>query len=185
MLYTAFLVFLVLGIASSVWLYRDSFGSLGADAAATYYLGDAAGAAAEGGPALDLPDGGPALDLPDEGGAPAAATGGLQLEKSPRQVLETFHFHLFTVPVVLLIVGHLFMLTSLSLRLKIAAIVVASVGTFVHLLAPLAVRFGGPAWSWLMPVSVIAASIGWLPLTLWPLWEMWTRLPQRAAPAGP
>ena len=39
-LYTAFLLFLVAGIASSVWLYRDSFGSLGGDAAARYYLGD-------------------------------------------------------------------------------------------------------------------------------------------------
>jgi hypothetical protein len=183
-LYTAFLLFLVGGIASSVWLYEDSFGSLGAGAAATYYLGDAAGAAAEGGPALDLPDdGGPALELPSEE-APAAAAGGLQLEKSPRQVLETFHFHLFTVPVVLLIVGHLFMLTALPLRWKIAVIAIASAGTLVHLVAPLLVRFGGAAWSPLMPISVIAATVGWLPMTLWPLWEMWTRLPQRVAPSG-
>ncbi|WP_373048177.1 hypothetical protein [Vulgatibacter sp.] len=190
-LYTAFLVFLVGGIASSVWLYEDSFGSLGGDAAARYYLGDEAGAAAEGagGPALELPEeGGPALDLPGElpgdVPAPAATAGGLHLEKSPRQVLETFHFHLFTVPVVLLIVGHLFMLTALSLRLKIVVILVASVGTFVHLLAPLLVRFGGAAWSPLMPLSVIAATIGWLPMTLWPLWEMWTRLPQRVQRDG-
>lgn len=183
-LYTAFLVFLIGGLASSVWLYRDSFGSLGGGAAATYYLGDAAGAAAEGGPAIDLPDaGGPALDLPGEV-APEAAAGGLQLEKSPRQVLETFHFHLFTVPVVLLIVGHLFMLTALSLRTKIAVILLASLGTLLHLAAPLLVRFGGAGWSPLMPVSVIAAALGWLPMTVWPLWEMWTRLPQRVAPSA-
>lgn len=180
-LYTAFLVFLIGGLASSVWLYEDSFGSLGGGAAATYYLGDAAGAAAEG----SLPDdGGPALDLPAEA-APAAAAGGLRLEKSPRQVLETFHFHLFTVPVVLLIVGHLFMLTALPLRAKIGVIVLASAGTFAHLLAPLLVRFGGAGWSPLLPASVVAAAIGWLPMALWPLWEMWTRLPQRVAPARP
>lgn len=174
-LYTAFLVFLLGGIASSIWLYEDSFGSLGSDTAARYYLGDAAGAAAEGGGTAD----GPTLDLPEDDPAPAAAAGGLHLEKSPRQVLETFHFHLFTVPVVLLIVGHLFMLTALSLRLKVVVITVASVATLVHLIAPLLVRFGGPQWSALMPISVLAASIGWLPMTVWPLWEMWTRLPQR------
>jgi len=179
-LYTAFLVFLLGGIASSIWLYEDSFGSLGSDTAARYYLGDAAGAAAEGDGTAE----GPALDLPEDDPAPAAAAGGLHLEKSPRQVLETFHFHLFTVPVVLLIVGHLFMLTALPLRWKIAVIAIASAGTLVHLVAPLLVRFGGAAWSPLMPISVIAATVGWLPMTLWPLWEMWTRLPQRVAPSG-
>lgn len=240
-LYTAFLVFLIAGILSSVWLYRDSFGDLSSAGAQTYYLGNEAGAAAErggegagqvdGGPALDLPDdgsgavanrfetargiGGPALDLPDDGsgananraetergnGGPAldlpesdqlaadpaldlvmgasSGGGGLRLEKSSRQVMETFHFHLFTVPVVLLIVGHIFMLTALSLWTKIVVISAASIATFVHLLAPLLLRFGGAAWAPLMPISVVVASLGWLPMTVWPLWEMWTRLPQR------
>lgn len=201
-LYTAFLVFLLAGIASSVWLYADSFGGLSSGGAGTYYLGDAGGAAAEaggaaqaaaaGGPAIDLPDedeaGGPALDLPGDEphaeAAPAAAAGGLRLAKSSRQVIETFHFHLFTVPVVLLIVGHLFMLTALSLWTKIWVISVASVATFVHILAPLLIRFGGEVWSPLMPISVVVASIGWLPMTLWPLWEMWSRLPQRVEKQG-
>lgn len=205
MLYTAFLVFLLAGIASSAWLYRDSFGGLSSDGAATYYLGDEGGAAAEkgggptgaraeanpaeAGPAIDLPDSdGPALDLPDDAfdrpGEAAPSGGGLRLEKSSRQVIETFHFHLFTVPVVLLIVGHLFMLTALSLWLKIGVITVASVATFVHMLAPLLIRFGGEAWGPLMPISVVVASIGWLPMTFWPLWEMWTRLPQRVEKQG-
>ena len=24
-----------------------------------------------------------------------------------------------------------------------------------------------------MPLSVVAAALGWLPMLLWPLWEMW------------
>lgn len=186
-LYTAFLVFLLAGIASSVWLYHDSFGGLSSKGAGTYYLGDTGGAAAEGrgadpggGPAIDLPDdGGPALDLPGDEPVAPVATGGLRLEKSSRQVVEIFHFHLFTVPVVLLIVGHLFMLTALSLWTKIGVITVASVASFVHMLAPLLIRFGGEGWSPLMPISVVVAALGWLPMTVWPLWEMWTRLPQR------
>ncbi|ATB40051.1 hypothetical protein CYFUS_005499 [Cystobacter fuscus] len=169
-LYTGFLLFLVLGLASSVWLYADSFGALSARSAAEYYRGGAAPA-----PVAD-DAGGPALELPDEAVAPEP----LRLEKPARQVMETFHFHLFTVPVVLLIVGHLFMLTSLSVRLKVGVIAFSSVATFVHLLAPLLVRFSGPGWGALMPVSVVGAALGWLPMLLWPLWEMWRPLPVEA-----
>ncbi|HEY0839948.1 MAG TPA: hypothetical protein VGD74_07160 [Vulgatibacter sp.] len=217
-LYTAFLVFLGAGLASSVWLYASSFGGLRADSAASYYLGDdrapgwrdagASGgegrpgaAAAAKGPALELPDaddgvpaldlpdadaGGPALDLPDAdaGGqalplGSAASGGAMRLGQSPRQVMETFHFHLFTVPVVLLIVGHLFMLTAMRTGRKVAIISVASVATFVHLFAPLAIRFGGASFGWLMPASVAAASLGWVPMIVLPLWEMWRRLPAK------
>ncbi|QRN93126.1 hypothetical protein JRI60_28405 [Archangium violaceum] len=165
-LYTGFLLFLVLGFVSSAWLYADSFGSLSGQGAAEYYRGGAT--AAVPAPAVEAV-GGPALELPEE----TAEAAPMRLEKPPRQVMETFHFHLFTVPVVLLIVGHLFMLTALSTRLKVGVITVASVATFVHLLAPLLVRFVGPQWGWLMPVSVVGAAVGWLPMLLWPLWEMW------------
>ncbi|WNG37336.1 hypothetical protein F0U61_29420 [Archangium violaceum] len=174
-LYTGFLLFLVLGFVSSVWLYADSFGGLSGQGASEYYRGGAsapepaARAEAEGGPALELPSDGPALELPGE----EVAAAPMRLEKPARQVMETFHFHLFTVPVVLLIVGHLFMLTALSTRLKVGVITLASVATFVHLLAPLLVRFVGPQWGWLVPVSVVGAAVGWLPMLLWPLWEMW------------
>jgi len=172
-LYTAFLLFLAAGFASSVWLYGSSFGGLGGEAASAYYLGDAP---AEIPAATD----GPALDLPDE-----TAAGSLRLGQSPRQVMETFHFHLFTVPVVLLIVGHLFMLTSLATRAKVWILAITSAATFVHLLAPLAIRFGDESLGWLMPASVVVASLGWLPLIFVPLWEMWTRLPARAEEKRP
>ncbi len=184
-LYTGFLLFLVLGFVSSVWLYMDSFGALSGRSATEYYRGGAEAPApaeapaveAAGGPELELPtDEGPALDLPGEGEAVAVAAP-MRLEKPARQVMETFHFHLFTVPVVLLIVGHLFMLTALSTRMKVGIITVASVATFAHLLAPLLVRFVGPGWGWLMPVSVVGAAVGWLPMLVWPLWEMWRPAP--------
>ncbi len=184
-LYTGFLLFLGLGFGSSVWLYADSFGGLSGHGAAEYYRGGSAPerppASPEGGPALELPpEEGPALELPGE----PVASAPLRLEKPARQVMETFHFHLFTVPVVLLIVGHLFMLTALSVRLKVGVITLASVATFVHLLAPLLVRFGGPHWGWLMPVSVVGAAVGWLPMLVWPLWEMWRPEPASEGTPG-
>ncbi len=160
LLYTGFLGFLLVGLATSAWLYRDSFGGLGAADASRYFLGEEAALA-------KLPPGGPALELPEE--EPAHLT----LEKSERQVMETFHFHLFTVPVVLLIVGHLFMLTALSTRRKAAVIVFATLATLLHLLAPLLVRFGGASFGGLMPLSALLAALGWLPMCAWPLWEMW------------
>lgn len=185
-LYTGFLLFLVLGFVSSVWLYIDSFGGLSGQGSVEYYRGGAVThehaptAETEGGPALDLPEDGPSLEVPVEAEAPVP----LRLEKPARQVMETFHFHLFTVPVVLLIVGHLFMLTGLSMRWKVGVIAVSSVATFVHLLAPLLVRFVGPQWGWLMPVSVVGAAVGWLPMLLWPLWEMWRPMPAVEAARG-
>lgn len=172
-LYTAFLVFLAAGLGSAVWLYASSFGGLGGEEASAYYLGEApADAPAE--------VGGPAMDLPEESQA-----GSMRLGQSPRQVMETFHFHLFTVPVVLLIVGHLFMLTSLGTRTKAWLLAVTSAATFAHLVAPLAIRFGSESLGWLMPASVIAASVGWLPMIFVPLWEMWRRLPARTDARAP
>jgi hypothetical protein len=165
-LYTGFLAFLGFGLASSALLYRDSFGGLTSARASRYYLGETGSM-----PTQDIAaPNGPTLELPDE---PAEAAVGLALAKPPRQLLETFHFHLFTVPVVLLIVGHLFMLTGLSVRSKVVAITVATAATFLHLVAPLAIRFLGQGFGLLMPLSAVAAALGWLPLTLWPVWEMW------------
>lgn len=169
-LYSGFLGFLLFGMASSVWLYADSFGDLSSANAAAYYGGDAPSDGASGSAQEPTVLSGPAMDLPAE---VRASPSPLRLEKPARQVMETFHFHLFTVPIVLLIVGHLFMLTSLSTRAKIAVIAVAGVATLAHLVAPLLVRFGSPAWAPLMPVSVVVAGLGWLPMLVWPLWEMW------------
>jgi hypothetical protein len=165
-LYTGFLVFLVLGLGSSVLLYRDSFDGLSSERAARYYLGEAVtpasvGAASPRGPVLELPAG------------PTAGDAALRLSKPPRQMLETFHFHLFTVPVVLLIVGHMFMLTGLSARLKTAVLALAAVTTLLHLLAPLAVRFLGAGLAPLLSLSALASAAAWLPMTVLPVWEMW------------
>ena len=72
--YTAFLVFLLLGLLSAALLHADSMGARAATAAA-YWNGDEAG---------------------------------MVYPKSPRQVLELTHFHLFTEPLIWLVVAHLY-----------------------------------------------------------------------------
>ena len=147
-LYAGFCVFMLFGVWTSAWLAHDD--GFGADRVTVvrYYRGDdattatatttpsaAAAPAATDGPALALPDD----VVTDE------AKGPLHVEKSARQVMETFHFHSFTMPVVLLIVGHIFMMCAISPRRKIAILVVASLSTLLHLLLPVVVRFAGAA----------------------------------------
>lgn len=174
-LYTAFCLFLLTGGGTSVWFYLDDqLGVTPADAA-RYYLGDAAVATApqdDDGPALELPGG----DLDEVPAAPA----GMRFEKPPRQVMETFHFHLFSVPVVLLIVGHLFMMCSFSTRTKAWLLALTSVATLLHLLAPPLVRFASPSFAALVFPSALLMGLLWTFLTAWPVVEMW-RPPGRAS----
>jgi hypothetical protein len=169
-LYSAFCVFLLVGMASSAWLYLDDGLGLSSRAVSRYYLGD--DAAPQGGD--DVHRGGPALALP-----PSSDDEGLRLElrmeKPARQVMETFHFHLFSVPVCLLIIGHLFMMCGLSTRAKVALLVSASIFTLLHLVGPLLVRFGSTAWSPVFVVSAVGMTLLWSVLLLVPLVQMWRR----------
>lgn len=171
-LYTGFALFMLLGGASSIWLYSDAGLGTRADQAARAYLGEPAAAAdAE---AEIAPDAGPALQLPAESPAP------LYLAKPPRQVLEAFHFHVFIMPVVLLIIAHLFMMCSLTPRLKATTIAVACAATLLHLVAPLLIRFVSAGLAGLLFPSALILGITWLVMLLLPVWEMW-----RDAPADP
>src|SRR5690348_5792920 len=106
LVYSAFCLFMLLGYATSAWFYLDDHLGVSAEATRAYYLGaaDAPPPAAQG----------PAVDLPGEETGPAEGAAAMQFAKSPRQVMETFHFHLFSVSVCLLIVAHLFMMCALS-----------------------------------------------------------------------
>lgn len=166
-LYTVFSLFLLVGYGSSVWLYSDGIG-FSNDSTARWYRGDAAPPDAPEG------EGGPAVELPEDT-APVLA---IAVEKPARQLAETFHFHLFTVPIVLLIVGHLFMLARLPQGFKVAVIVLTSVATMAHLFAPLIVRFGAARWAWLMPATGLPMAAGFIYMTAHPVYEMWRPRPR-------
>lgn len=184
-IYTVFAVFMLLGYGSSVWLYVDDELDLGAERARIYYLGEAntpaAPAATESndGPDLDLPgDDGPDLDLDglDAEADPAPPKTGMRFEKPARQVIETFHFHLFSMSVCYVIIAHLFMMGGLSRRTKVWFILGGGLATVVHVLVPVLIRFVSPAFAGLMGASALLLGITWLVMTVHPVWEMW-RLP--------
>jgi len=101
-------------------------------------------------------------------------------QTTARRLLEVTHFHLFSMPVYLLILGHLFLLTGLSARAKTGWIAAAVAATAVHLLAPWCVYFAGRALAWVYPISGAALLATFAVLMAVPLYEMWRAPPRRA-----
>jgi hypothetical protein len=160
-LYTGFCLFLLIGSATSIWLYSDDGHGLSPANTTQYYLGNAGDAA----PA-PREHGGPALDIPQEN---------IVVAKDARAVVETFHFHLFSVPVCLLIVGHLFMMTSWTTRKKVIVIAIGSFATLFHLVGPPLVRFVWSGFSIAFVISAILMTLTWALMLIAPLVEMWRR----------
>ncbi len=166
LIYTIFCLFMLAGYATSVWFYLDDDLGAAPAGAERYYRG------ATKVPATEEPAGGPSLDLPGDTRAEPA----LRLEKPARQVMETFHFHLFSVPICLLILAHIFMMGRESTRTKVLTIGVASAATFVHLMTPPLIRFAARGFAFLMFPSAICMGATWLYMTVSPIVQMWRGL---------
>ncbi len=164
--YTCFLVMSLLAFGSAFLLAEDMVGGRGVQA---YYGG-------RSGPPAPAAQGGPQIELPDE--PPRVA---VEVAMPYRKLLEVAHFHLFTVPVFLLIVTHLFMLTGLAAGPKLAWILAAWGSALLHIVAPFAVRYGGARYAWTFSVSGVAMAIALGMVTIYPAVAMWR--PPRAREA--
>ena len=159
--YTVFLVFTLVGLALTLWLTHDMVG-IDLSGAGEYYGG--ASAPIEEAEAV----GGPALVLPPDGEELAA------FEPMPRRkLLEVTHFHLFSMPVYLLILSHMYMLSRARKRSKAAWIALATFGTLLHVAAPwlIAYRCAASVAVYAVSGSLMLLSYAWMSLV--PLWEMW------------
>ena len=135
---------------------------------------------------------GPAAD--DPFGDPFAGTGeGLVAEPgmSRRELVDVVHPHLFSVPLVLFVLGHLLHLTGLRDGLKLAVNVTAFTSFLATFLLPFAVA-DHPALAPALYVSGCAMLASFLALCLVPLASMWWGTPGRGfdalprrAPPGP
>jgi hypothetical protein len=175
LLYTTFCVLTLAGIVSSALYYGDLVGA-GTSGIKSYYAGEAprpapVPAAAPGAPAA--PAAGPAIDVPeDEPGRPP-----LVVPMTYRKLLEVTHFHLFTMPVVLLIIGHLFLATGLGDRAKLLWLVGASCSVAAHLATPWIVRYAGGGLAFLHAITGIALTLTMGVLTIYPVFAMWRTKP--------
>ncbi|HEX4354088.1 MAG TPA: hypothetical protein VHZ95_14265 [Polyangiales bacterium] len=163
--YSIFLFFTLVALAFTAWLGADMLAP-DLHRLDEYYAGAAAisggthaGAASANGPQIDLP----------EDSAPAPDPIPL------RKLLEVTHFHLFSMPVYLMILSHLFMLSTLSPRMKSWWIALGSLGVFTHIAAPWVARQGGaPAHAfYALSGTLLAASFSVMSAV--PLWEMWRK----------
>lgn len=171
LLYTAFAISAILGLIISWQLYGAAIGE-GGDK--VYY----SGAEAPNKPIADPPAApgadGPALELPEEATAPRAMTEQI----SERKLLEVTHFHLFSVPVYVLILAHLWLLARMPSWLHTAGIVASVVTSGLHLAAPWMIR-GRPGLSALMPISGVAMLVAMGIIAIVPAIDMWLPRPVR------
>ncbi|WP_437302063.1 hypothetical protein [Sorangium sp. So ce388] len=183
LLYTAFTVASLIGLLVSWRLY----GAMVQDAgSAGYYAGAPAIApppaptqapAAADGPALDL---GPELELPATQEAPRV----LVEQISERKLLEVTHFHLFSVPVYVLILAHLWLLARLPSWLHTAGVVAAVAASGLHIAAPWLIR-GAPGAAALMPVSGVAMLLSLGAMAVVSTVDMWLPRRSRRGEAAP
>jgi hypothetical protein len=168
-LYSCFCLLTFLGVVSSALYYGDLVGT-GTNGIRRYYAGEGPKPAAADAPAPAAAGGGPKIEVPDE------AEEGHQpivVAVTYRKLLEVTHFHLFTMPVVLLIVGHLFIATGLGERTKLAWLVAASASVTTHLATPWVVRYLGGGLALLHALTGGALTVTMSVLTLYPVISMW------------
>lgn len=181
-LYTAFCLLTFLGVVSSMLYYQALVGPTpGLKGVRRYYAGETE--PRESPSRVDGPpsSAGPSIELPPETAAEESQP--LVVAVSYRKLLEVTHFHLFTMPVVLLIVGHLFLATSLGERTKLVWMALGGGSVCLHIAAPWLVRYVSPALAWLYAVSGAALFASMSVLTLYPGVVMW-RAPGRRREAS-
>ena len=90
-----------------------------------------------------------------------------------RKLLEVTHFHLFSMPLYLLVLSHLYALTRARSSHKVFWISLASLSTVGHLIAPWLARQPSMASTWLYGASGTGMlfSYGWMCIA--PLIDMW------------
>ena len=159
----ALLTLYIASVAAAVWvgMLKYSDRALFSPAGAAEYVrgADAAGGTPEG----------------DAFGDPFAGTPEGVARKeglSRRELVDIVHPHLFTVPIVLFILGHLLHLTRLPDRAKLAVNAAAFLAFFVTFVSPLLVT-DRAAIGWLLFGGGCVFLLSLAALCLVPLWELW------------
>jgi hypothetical protein len=182
-LYTAFVLATLAGLLVSWRLYGAAVGDAGP---AVYYAGATAAPAAIAPPAAGE---GPAIELSPEDAKPRV----IVAEMPERKLLEVTHFHLFSIPVYVLVLAHLWLLAKIPPWLQTAGVVAAVVTSGLHIAAPWIAR-GRPGLAFLVgtsgaamlitlgAIAVVSMVDMWLPSP--PPGQMLAELRKRAAERG-
>lgn len=90
-----------------------------------------------------------------------------------RELAEITHFHLFTMPVVFMILIHVMYLTSASHGLKIAVTWAGLGGVILDLLSPWLISYVSPIFVVTMLTGDMLMTVSFLVMMTVPLYEMW------------
>lgn len=91
------------------------------------------------------------------------------------QMLEEAHFHAFIEGLILLVLTHLFVATSVKRSVKVSIILLSFGATLTDLVCPWLIRFASPGFALLQIASWIAMGGTALVLIGIPFYEMWLK----------
>jgi hypothetical protein len=89
------------------------------------------------------------------------------------QMVEVSHFHLFSVPIVVLILSHLVSATRLSVRARIRLTVTTYLGAALELAGPWAVRYVAGGFAYALLAGWVLLAAGMSSMVVISLWAMW------------
>ncbi|MEW6684032.1 MAG: hypothetical protein AB1451_14125 [Nitrospirota bacterium] len=89
------------------------------------------------------------------------------------QMLEEMHFHAFIEGIMLLVLTHLFVATSVGRSFKRTVVALAFAGTFSDLASPWLIRFAAPGFALLQVTSWVVMTGTAIVLIGVPLLDMW------------
>ena len=93
--------------------------------------------------------------------------------KTDGELLETTHFHLFSMPMLLFVQGHLFLLTRWRTSIKITIVVAAAIGIALDIAAPWLIVYGSADWAWTKTLARALMGVAFTAFAVVPLYEMW------------
>jgi hypothetical protein len=93
--------------------------------------------------------------------------------KSYLELLETTHFHIFSMPVVFLILAHIFLMCSWSYRPKIIVVIISFLAVFAETCSPWLITYVSPKFAVLMIFSGVFIALSLLIYIVIPVYEMW------------
>lgn len=91
------------------------------------------------------------------------------------QLAETTHFHLFTMPVVFLIMVHVLYLTMVSQRVKVLTTWAAFLGVTLDLVSPWLITYVSPFFFLLLLTADLLMVVAFVVMFVIPLYEMWVQ----------
>ena len=89
------------------------------------------------------------------------------------QLAETTHFHLFTMPVVFLIMLHVLYLTMASSMIKVLTTWISFIGVTLDIVSPWLIAYVSPVFVLTMLTGDMFMVIGFLIMFVIPMYEMW------------